>query len=64
MELKRDCSHLFTSGLISQPLPFVKPESLDSMKALELYTDQEIQALQKTMIKRFEMIEVTIVTDE
>ena len=34
------------------------------MKALELYTDQEIQALQKTILKRFEMIEETIGADE
>ena len=36
----------------------------DSMKALELYAGQEIQALQKTVVKRFEMIEKIIRTDE
>ena len=33
-------------------------------KALELYTGQEIQALQKTVEKRFEMVEKIIRTDE
>ena len=30
------------------------------MKSLEIYTDQEIQALQKTVVKRFEMIKEII----
>ena len=29
----------------------------DSMKSLEIFTGQEIQALQKTVVKRFETIE-------
>ena len=35
-----------------------------SMKSLEIYTGQEIQALQKTIIKRFEIIEKIIGADE
>ena len=34
------------------------------MKSLEIYTGQEIQALQRTVVKRFEMIEEIIGTDE
>ena len=35
-----------------------------SMKSLEIYIGQEIQALQKTVIKRFEIIEEIIGADE
>ena len=35
-----------------------------SMKSLEIYTGQEIEALQKTIIKRLEMIEEIIGADE
>ena len=35
----------------------------DSMKALELYAGQEIQALQKAVVRRVEMIEEIIRTD-
>ena len=35
-----------------------------SMKSLEIYTGQEIQALQKTVVKRFETIEEIIGADE
>ena len=35
-----------------------------SMKSLEKFTGQEIQALQKTIIKRFEIIEEIIGADE
>ena len=35
-----------------------------SIKSLEIYTGQEIQALQKTIIKRFEIIEEIIGADE
>ena len=35
-----------------------------SMKPLEIYTGQEIQALRKTVVKRFEMIEEIIGADE
>ena len=35
-----------------------------SMKSLEMYTGQEIQDLQKTIIKRFEIIEEIIGADE
>ena len=34
------------------------------MKSLEIYISQEIQALQKTVVKRFEMIEESIGADE
>ena len=34
------------------------------MKSLEIYTGQEIQALQNTIVKRFEMIEEIIGSDE
>lgn len=35
-----------------------------SMKSLEIYAGQDIQDLQKTMIKRFEMIEEIVGADE
>ena len=35
-----------------------------SMKSLEIYTGREIQALQKTVVKRFEIIEEIIRADE
>ena len=34
------------------------------MKSLEIYTGQEIQALQKRVVKRFEMFVEIIGTDE
>ena len=34
------------------------------MKSLEIFTGQKIQALQKTVVKRFELIEVSIRTDK
>ena len=36
---------------------------IDLMKSLEIFTDQEIQALQKTVIKRFGSIEELVRTD-
>ena len=40
-------------------------QKIDTLvKSLETYAGQEIQALQKTMIKRFEMIEEIIRTGE
>ena len=35
-----------------------------SMKSLKIYTGQEIQALQKTIVKKFEIIEEIIRADE
>ena len=37
---------------------------IDLMKSLEIFTGQEIQALQKTVIKRFESIEELVRTDK
>ena len=36
----------------------------ESMRSLELYTTQEIQTLQKAVVKRFEMIEEIVRTDK